>query len=454
MSTEQHPKDLLKWLEFTGCPAAVFQRNGALIHANESFSELIGLVQHTNIDSAFNADLLELKASNFRKTILWSEVLEMLDIRKFNLLVSIAQAPGRVFRCRIGEVSDESLAVSLTDVTPQATLEAKLAERASVLDKVISDFPHMIAATDNDGLVRIWNRRCEEITGFTAEEMLGDASALSRLFPQPRKLKEVLDKWNRREEDMIRHWNMEIQCKDGSRKIISWTVRYRESPIVPNLNTWAIGVDISRQVLIEHALRESEKRFQIISQTTNDAVYDWDLEKDVLWWGEGMTKIFGHEAREMENNIEWWTRNLHPSEKERVNAGISHAIETGAEFWTEEYLFRKKDGDYAYVLDRGFFIRNKEGRAVRMIGGMIDKTAEKAFERLLAEQQTIIQEALDNMATKYRLPLSRIVQIARLLSVMTTDKKELKELVDQLLLASHQLSERLAEGKDDDEDDE
>lgn len=452
MIGDLHHLDLLKWLEFTGCPAAGFNRNGYLVHANELFSELVNTRVYGEHETTFNADLLDLKASNFRKTILWGEVMEMLEVRPFNMLVSIAQAPGRVFRCRIGDVNSELVALSLTDVTPQATLEAKLAERASVLDKVIGDFPHMIAATDNDGLVRIWNRRCEEVTGFSADEMMGDASALSRLFPHPRKLKEALDKWNRREEDVIRHWNMEIQCKDGSRKIISWSVRYRESPIVPDLHTWAIGVDISREVLVENALRESEKRFQIISQTTNDAVYDWDLQKDQLWWGEGMTKIFGHQAREMENNIDWWSSNLHPSEKERVNNSITRAIESGAEFWTEEYLFRKQDGDYAYVLDRGFFIRNKEGRAVRMIGGMIDQSAQKAFERLSAEQHTLIQEALDSLALKYRLPLSRIVQIARLLSTMTSDRKELKELVDQLLLASHQLSERLAEGKDEDGD--
>ena len=48
-----------------------------------------------------------------------------------------------------------------------------------------------------------------------------------------------------------------------------------------------------------------------------------------------------------------------------------------------EYRFRRADGSYAHVLDRGSLIRNDEGRVVRAIGAMIDLTERRRQEEAL-----------------------------------------------------------------------
>lgn len=444
METPRMLTDAKLILEVSGGAAGLFDNKGRLLLANELLEEITGAVTRD-----YHADFFEFKHANFGKMLLWAEMIEMLAAHPFNMYLRIAQTPGRTYRCRLCQVEANTYLLTLTDVTSQAELESKLAERASVLDRVISDFPQMIAAMDRDGCFRIWNRRCEEVTGYSADEVIGHLSVMKKLIPDPITLKGVMEKWNTREENVIRHWEMEICCADGSIKLISWTVRYRENPVIPNLFTWAIGQDITREKVAEQALRASEQRFQFISQATNDAVYDWDLVKDVLWWGDGMTKLFGHSSREIENNIEWWVNNLHPAHKDKVYAGMEEAIQGDRDFWTDEYLFRKKDGEFAFVLDRGFFIRNEEGRAVRMIGGMIDQSAEKALEKLNEEKDELVKRELERMAARYKSPLGRIVQISRLLSSMTADRKDIKELVDQLLLSSHQLSNTLASEADD-----
>jgi PAS domain S-box-containing protein len=431
-------------LDVSGGAAGLFDEKGRLVLANELLEEITG-----KANREFQADSLEFRHANFGKLLLWSEMLEMLSEKPFNMYVRIAQTPGRTYRCRLCRAENTYYVLTLTDVTSQAELEARFAQRASILDRVISDFPHMIAAMDRDGLIRIWNHRCEVLTGYSADDAVGNPSFLNKLIPDPLALKEVLEKWNTREENTIRNWEMEITCADGSTKLISWSVRYRENPIIPDLFTWAIGVDVTREKVAEQALKASEQRFQFISQATNDAVYDWDLEKNVLWWGDGMTKLFGHSSREIENNIEWWVNNLHPAYKDKVYNGVEAAIDSQRDFWTDEYLFRKRDGEYAFVLDRGFFIRNEDGRAVRMIGGMIDQSTEKALEKLTEEKDELIKRELERMAARYKSPLGRIVQISRLLSSMTADRKDIKELVDQLLLSSHQLSNTLASEADD-----
>ncbi len=55
-------------------------------------------------------------------------------------------------------------------------------------------------------------------------------------------------------------------------------------------------------------------------------------------------------------------------------------IEGGGEIWSDEYRFRRADGRYADVLDRGSVIRDARGRAARMIGVMLDISARKRAE--------------------------------------------------------------------------
>ena len=70
-------------------------------------------------------------------------------------------------------------------------------------------------------------------------------------------------------------------------------------------------------------------------------------------------------------------------------------IDSGGESWSDEYRFRRRDGSYAEVLDRGHVIRDSAGKAVRMIGAMEDVTSRKEGEekmRKQALQQRLIAE--------------------------------------------------------------
>src|SRR5262249_14498845 len=54
--------------------------------------------------------------------------------------------------------------------------------------------------------------------------------------------------------------------------------------------------------------------------------------------------------------------------------------------WTDEYRFRCAVGLYKDVYDRGYVIRNADGRATRMIGAMLDMTDRKRAEEALGER--------------------------------------------------------------------
>jgi len=147
------------------------------------------------------------------------------------------------------------------------------------------------------------------------------------------------------------------------------------------------------------ALRHSEERFQSIARAATDAMWDWDLADNTLWWSDGMYHLFGFAIDELEPDLDSWTTRLHPDDREPVSQSLLDAAESGDETWTSEYRFLRKDGTYAHVVDRGFMIRDENGVPIRMMGGMTDVSAEVEAESLqeqLRESQKM--EAIGTLA--------------------------------------------------------
>ena len=144
------------------------------------------------------------------------------------------------------------------------------------------------------------------------------------------------------------------------------------------------------------ALRESQERFQFVARATNDAVWDCDLVTDALWWNEGLQTIFGYTPEQVGPDVPWWNEHIHPEDRDRIVTDRRVAIDRGAESWSAEYRYRKADGAYADVFDRGYVLHDGDGRPVRMIGAMMDVTQRKQLEDELRQAQKM--EAVGRLA--------------------------------------------------------
>ncbi|RYY97358.1 MAG: PAS domain-containing sensor histidine kinase [Chitinophagaceae bacterium] len=161
-------------------------------------------------------------------------------------------------------------------------------------------------------------------------------------------------------------------------RVVAWDAEGRP---VRMLGTHA---DITEKVVAEEALRASNERYRITSRATSDAIYDWDMRTNDLYWGEGVTTLFGYESHEV--SLQEWERLIHPADRDGVMRQLPLLItDPAVEFSHFEYRFRCKDGSYRDVLDRAYILRDGNGSARRMIGAMQDITFHKARERALTE---------------------------------------------------------------------
>lgn len=148
-----------------------------------------------------------------------------------------------------------------------------------------------------------------------------------------------------------------------------------------------VARDITARLRAQEALRASETRFHLVTRATTDVVYDWDMTTNAIWWNENLRIQFGYEGKPEDLGITFWTSLIHPDDAKRIDASLSGAVAGGKKFWADEYRFRRTDGSYANVLDRGYLVHDAAGQAVRMIGAMMDITDRKQTEQRLRDSR-------------------------------------------------------------------
>lgn len=142
-------------------------------------------------------------------------------------------------------------------------------------------------------------------------------------------------------------------------------------------------------------IKESNEKYDIVSKATSDTIWDWKIQEDTITWNKGIETIFGYTQEQVGNNSAWWFDKIHPEDSIKMSVKLYSFIEQKSEKWQDQYRFRCADNTYKYVLDRGFLLKDKKGRAHRMIGAIQDITKQKKEEENLKLLETVVTQTKD-----------------------------------------------------------
>ena len=233
-------------------------------------------------------------------------------------------------------------------------------------------------------------------------------------------------------------------------EVIATISAYYKYPKTPDDKAMQVFERISNMLRIimvnkasEETIRQSNERYLLMTKATNDAIWDWDITTNSLYWGEGFYTLFGYQAGFTDSSFQFWEERLHPDDRKRVVDRLYKFLEDGTEtVWGDEYLFRKSDGTYVLVYDRGFIIYDQEGKMKRMVGSMQDITEKREMEKQLLKQQLnrqqLIAQAVVDAQEKERADIGKelhdnvnqILSTARLyLDLARSDEKERINLI-------------------------
>jgi PAS domain S-box-containing protein len=142
----------------------------------------------------------------------------------------------------------------------------------------------------------------------------------------------------------------------------------------------AMIVDVTERVKLERERTELLERYQILSEAANDLLWDWDLRTGLITHNEALITQYGYGRPDLIQPISWWSDKIHPDDYSIAAWSIQEAIRARQRYWTSEYRFRKADGTYVLVLDRGILQSDENDNPLRMIGSIVDLTTRRAAE--------------------------------------------------------------------------
>ena len=125
---------------------------------------------------------------------------------------------------------------------------------------LLQHMPVMLGAFDADGTVVFWNSECERVTGYSAEEIVGNPRAFELLYPDADYREEMLASWRGREGDCLAH-ETKLTCKQGIVKTVYWSSISRSTPI-EGWAEWAVGIDVTERETARRDLAASEERYR------------------------------------------------------------------------------------------------------------------------------------------------------------------------------------------------
>ncbi|NNT72640.1 PAS domain S-box protein [Flavobacterium sp. IMCC34852] len=140
---------------------------------------------------------------------------------------------------------------------------------------------------------------------------------------------------------------------------------------------------------------ESNERYDIVAKATSDTIWDWKIEDDSFIWNKGIQGVFGYKKEDVGMTSKWWFERIHPEDSLKMSVKLYSFLEQKTEKWQDEYRFQCADGSYKYVFDRGFLVKDKDGKPIRMIGAIQDVTKQKEEEQRLRLLETVITQTKD-----------------------------------------------------------
>ncbi len=197
------------------------------------------------------------------------------------------------------EGETDGFVILAQDRTEERLGEAALMESEDRLRRVIQNMPVMMFALDEKGNTIVWNRECERITGFSAEQIVGNPKGLDMLYPDEKSRKDIRDALL--EHSDYRDWEWDITCSNGSAKTISWFNISSMYP-VPGWAAWQMGFDVSdrkrTRVELEEALKKERELGELKSRFVAMASHEFRTPLTTIQASVDLLEHYGDRMRD------------------------------------------------------------------------------------------------------------------------------------------------------------
>ncbi|MEI6125788.1 MAG: PAS domain-containing protein, partial [Pseudomonadota bacterium] len=301
-----------------------------------------------------------------------------------------------LFIVRSARIKGESIQSTLVGLFQDAEFNYQ------VLVEIITD---AIVYFEQDGKIIQWNSAAEKVFGYRQSEAVGASlfdlvidEASITIFRKEINNLSIID--DRRKVGRL----LEISGKTKDRGLIPVEVSTSAMKVRDKWSFLCMFRDITERKNAEAAIQKlndnleqrveertrqlsaSEQRLSLATRAGKIGIWDWEVENEKLIWDDSMYSLYGIRKEDFGGSFESWIQTLHPDDRQFVKGEIQAALRGEWEYATE-FRIVQPDGAVRIINAASQTLRDRDGKALRMIGTNIDITERKQTEAALWESQ-------------------------------------------------------------------
>ncbi len=155
--------------------------------------------------------------------------------------------------------------------------------------------------------------------------------------------------------------------------------------------------DITDQIDIEQALRESEEKFRIAAQNVSDIIYEYNvIEHKFIWFGDFQV-LLKNSKEEIPRNFDELYKYMHPEDRDRIKSEMDEILQNKKQnSGFLECRMITTDGKEKWWQGFVQVIRDEKGKALKIIGILNDVTEKNVTEKALRESEETFRIVAEN----------------------------------------------------------
>ncbi|MEO8762854.1 MAG: PAS domain S-box protein [Ginsengibacter sp.] len=281
----------------------------------------------------------------------------------------------QVFKFPLGTRNKKRLIGGLAvNITGQVKGRMEIIKERNQFQSFMENAPVLAWITDEDGILYYMNSRFKNSFNYSDDHL---NKKIGSLAPPNEREKALLP----HKEILTKNKSFEFFHKwvDPTGKVYYY--RTFQFPIKDAEGRPLAGgqsIDITDQLLAQRALEKSNELFEYAVKATRDVIWDWDLVEGKIMRTAGYQNVFGYDMPDLYEAQQY--NKIHKNDIAHVIQSIENALNRDDSRWQMEYKSLCADGSYKTVLDQAYIIRDKDRKAIRMIGSMQDVTEERRLQ--------------------------------------------------------------------------
>ena len=206
------------------------------------------------------------------------------------------------------------------------------------------------------------------------------------------------------------------------------------------------NLELKREI-VERKRAEAEadqarNNMELILHGGDLGYWNWNIAENRFAFNERFAAILGTPLEKINPHMDWRRNHIHAEDQDHVKRALAQHLQGKSEIYTCEYRMHRANSESIWVLDRGRVIeRNKDQKAIRMGGTLLDITDRKKYELETKEANRLLDKRSRELEENQHIIMGMMED--------ANDARESLEQANRQLLIARERAEQATRAKSD-----